>query len=90
MAIVKTELSKKEVEDIMAETEGVLNELDNMLSTVEVVVTKKSPKVIQAISKLFGGGFIRSDGSAVITYKMFQQVNKMLRESGKAKIQEYL
>lgn len=87
---VEVKVSKKEIEELLAETEGVLNEVDNMLSTVEVVVTNKTPKVLQAISMLFQGNFIRSDGSAVITYKMFQQVNKMLRESGKVKIQEYV
>ena len=90
MSFTKTEKSKEELEAILKETEGVLNELDNTLSTVEVVITQNSPKVIQAISKLFGGSFIRSDGTAVITYKMYQQVNKMLRISGKAKVQEYL
>lgn len=90
MSFTKTEKSKEELEAILKETEGVLNELDNTLSTVEVVITQKSPKVIQAISKLFGPEFIRSDGSAIITYKMYQQVNKMLRISGKAKVQEYL
>ena len=90
MSFEKIEKSKEEIESILKETEGVLNELDNTLSTVEVVITKKSPKVIQAISALFGPNFIRSDGTAVITYKMYQQVNKMLRVSGKAKVQEYL
>ena len=90
MSFEKTEKSKEEIESILKETEGVLDELNNTLSTVEVVVTQKTPKVIQAISRLFGDSFIRSDGSAVITYKMYQQVNKMLRISGKAKVQEYL
>lgn len=82
--------SKEEIKDLLKETEGVLDELESTLSTVEVVITQKSPKVIQAISMLFGNSFIRSDGSAVITYKMYKQVNKMLRIAGKAKVQEYL
>lgn len=90
MSFTQTGKSKEGLAAILKETEGVLDELDNTLSTVEVVVTQKSPKVIQAISMLFGNSFIRSDGSAVITYKMYQQVNKMLRISGKAKVQEYL
>lgn len=90
MSFEKIEKSKEEIQAILQETEGVLNELNNTLSTVEVVVTKKTPKVIQAISALFGPEFIRSDGTAVITYKMYQQVNKLLRTSGKVKVQEYL
>lgn len=90
MSFTRIDKSKEEIEAILKETDGVLNELENTLSTVEVVITQKSPKVIQAISKLFGPEFIRSDGSAVITYKMYKQVNKMLRISGKAKVQEYL
>lgn len=83
-------ISKEEIEELLQKTEGVLSELDGTLSTVEVQITKKTPAVIKAIAALFGEAYIRADGSATITYKMFQQVNKMLRLTGKVKVQEYV
>lgn len=90
MSIKESTISKEELEKILQEKDTVLRELDHTLSTVEVVVTKETPNVIKAIHELFGDEYIRSDGSATITYRMFKQVNKMLRVSGKAKVQEYL
>lgn len=90
MAVEVLPKSKEEIEALFKETDGVLDELSNTLSTVSVTVTKSSPKVIQAISKLFGPQSIRSDGSAVITYNMYTQVNKLLRDIGQLKVKESL
>lgn len=82
--------TKEEVEQLFKETDGVLDELSNTLSTISVTVGKGSPKVIQAIEALFGKQAIRSDGSAVITYSMYRQVNSLLRQAGKLKVKEYV
>lgn len=85
--LIKT---KEEVNALLEEAEGVLDEMSNTLSTVEVRVTNKSPDIIKAIASLFGKDQVRADGSAVITYSMFNQVNKMLRSAGKLKVKEYV
>lgn len=90
MATQVVDIQKEDLDKIIKETEGVLDELGEMLSTVEVKVTSKSPDVIKAISSLFGASKIRSDGSAIITYKMYKEVNKMLRVAGSAKVGSYL
>lgn len=82
--------SKEEVDSLIAQADGVLDEISNTLSTVEVNIPKTSPTIIQAISAIFGANYIKSDGSAVITYKMFNQVNTLLRQAGKLKVKEYV
>ena len=42
--------TKEEVDALLAEAEGVLDEMSNTLSTVEVKVSNKSPTIIKAIS----------------------------------------
>lgn len=82
--------TKEEVDELLAEAEGVLDEMSNTLSTVEVKISNKSPAIVKAVAALFGPEYIRADGSTVITYKMFNQVNKMLRNAGKLKVKEYV
>lgn len=82
--------TQEEINDLLSETDNVLSELHQDLNTVEVRVPKSSPQVIKAIAALFGQEYVRSDGSAVITYEMFSQVNTVLRKAGKLKVKEYV
>ena len=44
--------TKEEVDALLAEAEGVLDEMSNTLSTVEVKVSNKSPTIIKAINNI--------------------------------------
>lgn len=90
MAVAKLNKTKEEIEALLKETEDVLDEMSDTLSSVEVKVSKNSPDILKAIKEVFGANYIRADGSSVITYKMFSQVNKILRNAGKLKVKEYI
>lgn len=80
----------EEYKSIVEEAENVLADINKDLSTVSVNIKASSVEVIKAILMLFGKDYINSDGSSKITYEMYKQVNSMLRDAGKMKLQEYL
>lgn len=82
--------TREEVTGLLEETNEALVDLKSRLSNVEVVVPNTSVQVIKAISMLFGPSYIKSDGSSVITYEMFNKVSQSLREAGKLKVKEYV
>lgn len=84
------EISEKDYNKLIEDTDKVLNELSGRLSNVSVKISKNSAEILQAITLIFGEQHIKSDGSSEITFEMFKSLTKSLREVGELKVQEYV
>lgn len=83
-------IDKSEYDNLIKEAESVLDSLSGRLSMVTVLVSKSSPDVLNAIKKVFGDKYIKSDGTSEITFDMFKQLTDSLRRVGESKVEEYL
>lgn len=90
MAVESLEKTKEEITEILKKAEEVSEESDSMLSNIFIKIPSTSTKVIQAIVYVFGKSYIKADGSSIITYEMFKNVNQTLRKAGKVKVGEYV
>ena len=83
-------VTENEYKDVLNRAEEAIAELNSNLSNVSVTVPKESTEIITAIKLIFGSSAINTDGSAIITYSMFNKVVANLRQMGSLKVGEYL
>lgn len=82
--------SQDEIKNLLEEADLAIEDLDKTLSSVQVTIPAKAAEVVKAVVMLFGEDRVRSDGSVVITHKMFTQVSDILKRAGKLKVEEYV
>lgn len=84
------DVTKEEYDSVMASAADAINELTRDVSSINVTVGANSTDVLTAIKFIFGPSYINANGTAVITYEMFDKVAQSLRTAGKLKVGEYL
>lgn len=83
-------VTEDEYKNVLNRADEALSELNSNLSNVSVTISSTSTDIITAIKMLFGTTAIQPDGSAIITYTMFNKVILNLRQAGALKVGEYL
>lgn len=84
--------SKTEIEDLaelVAEGQRHLEALDVTLGDIKVPVRKQNPAVLEAIQNLLGPQYINDNGESFVTFEMFTQCMKILKNVGRATAAEF-
>lgn len=84
--------SKTEIEDLselVAEGQRYLKELDVTLGDIKVPVRKQNPEVLEAIQNLLGTQYINDSGESFVTFEMFTECMKILKNVGRATAAEF-
>lgn len=84
--------SKTEIEDLselVAEGQRYLKELDVTLGDIKVPVRKQNPEVLEAIQNLLGTQYINDIGESFVTFEMFTECMKILKNVGRATAAEF-
>lgn len=84
--------SKTEIEDLaelVAEGQRHLEALDVTLGDIKVPVRKQNPAVLEAIQNLLGPQYINDNDESFVTFEMFTQCMKILKNVGRATAAEF-
>lgn len=84
-----TEVSVESLADLVAAGQKYLAELDVVLADIKVPVRKANPAVLEAIQNLLGPEYINSAGEGYITFEMFTQCMKILKNVGRVTAAEF-
>ena len=83
----KTEI--EDLADLVAEGQRHLEALDVTLGVIKVPVRKQNPAVLEAIQNLLGPQYINDNGESFVTFEMFTECMKILKNVGRATAAEF-
>ena len=83
-------ITESEYTSLMTHADDVINKLEAKLSNVSVKISAASDSVVEAVKVIFGEQYIKQDGSTEITFDMYKQLVKSLKDVGKMKVEEYV
>lgn len=87
--LVGEEVSTEDLADLVAAGQKYLTQLDETLSDIKVPVRKQNPAVLEAIQNLLGPEHINDQGESFVTFAMFTECMKILKNVGRVTAAEF-
>lgn len=88
MNIKKTEVTEESLAQLVTVGLEYMEELREMLSDIKVPARSVNPDVLEAIRTIFGDEYVTNEES-YITFDMFVDCSKILRNIGRATAAEF-